>query len=197
MNLVAHQLLSFHQPEIQIGNLYGEIVRGKDYENYPPGIKKGILLHRRIDSFTDQHTAVKNSTQKFHERFGKYAPVIVDVLYDYLLISDWKKYSPQPYEEFVDECYQLFRSHFEEFPPALQLMINHLLQYDWFRNYATIEGIGQTLQGISRRSKFPNNISRATEEIQLYLPDFQKDFNLFFPELTEHCRLFLNDGLRF
>ena len=192
MNYVAHQLLSFHLPEIQIGNLYGEVVRGKDYENFENGMQKGILLHREIDTFTDSHETVKNSTMKFHERFGKYAPVIVDVLYDYLLIQNWEKYSPQPFEEFVDECYELFRKNFEEFPPQLQYIVKHLLKYDWFHNYATIEGIQKTLKGISQRSKFTNHIEEATEEMQLYLTDFEKDFEEFFPKITQHCKSFLN-----
>ena len=32
MNIVAHQLLSYKIPDIQLGNVLGEIVRGKDYQ---------------------------------------------------------------------------------------------------------------------------------------------------------------------
>lgn len=192
MNFVAHQFLSFRNPEIQIGNLLGEIVRGKDFENYHGDLQKGILLHREIDSFTDNHPIVKNSTQKFHERYGKYAPVIVDVLYDYILISHWNQFSKETYDKFVADCYELFRNRFDEFPPNLQFIIKHLLKYDWFNNYKTIEGIGQTLKGISQRSKFKNNIASAVEEIELYKTEFEQDFHQFFPELSLHCKSFIN-----
>lgn len=192
MNFVAHQLLSFKKPEIQIGNLFGEVVRGKDFENFEGERQKGILLHRQIDTFTDDHDVVKRSTQKFHERYGKYAPVIVDVLYDYILISNWNKFSDEPYSKFVSNCYNLFRNHFEEFPSDLQFMVKHLLKNDWFGNYATIEGIQQTLKGISQRSKFKNNISTAVEELQLYKEELEAEFHEFFPEITAHCKTFIN-----
>lgn len=192
MNFVAHQLLSFKNPEIQIGNLFGEVVRGKDFENFEGDRQKGILLHRQIDTFTDEHDTVKKSTQKFHERYGKYAPVIVDVLYDYILISNWKKFSDDPYSVFVSNCYELFRTHFKEFPSDLQFMVKHLLRHDWFGNYATIDGIRQTLKGISQRSKFKNNISTAVEEMVLYKEELEAEFLEFFPEMIAHCKTFIN-----
>lgn len=192
MNYVAHQFLSFRNPEIQIGNLYGEIVRGKNLNDYESGIRRGILLHREIDSFTDSHPLVKNSSQKFHERFGKYAPVIVDVLYDYLLIRNWENYSFVSFDEFVNNCYELFRLNFDLFPAKLQYIVKHLLEHDWFRNYSTIEGVGLTLRGISQRSKFPNEIELATKEIEIYLSEFEADFFQFFPEISSHCKAFLD-----
>lgn len=193
MNFLAHQFLSFHQKDLQIGNLYGEIVRVKDYLDFPPGIQKGILLHRSIDSYTDINEVVKSSTSLFHEKYGKFAPVIVDVLYDYFLIKNWDKYSNQPYEEFVSDCYSLFRSEFDNFSDKLQYIMKHLLDYDWFHNYNNYEGIRQTLNGISHRSKFKNNIDEAVTELKLYENELNEHFNLFFPGLTEHCKSFIEN----
>ncbi|MBA5628371.1 acyl carrier protein phosphodiesterase [Moheibacter lacus] len=194
MNFLAHQYLSFHNSEIQLGNLYGEIVRGKDYLHFEKGLQNGILLHREIDTFTDAHDLVKNSTQKFHEKYGKYAPVIVDVLYDYLLIKNWETYSQVPFDQFVQDCYALFSENFETFPPKLQFIIQHLLEHDWFHNYTSIEGISQTLKGISQRSKFKNNIEESTHEFLLFEQDLQEDFQIFFPELISHCKLFIAEN---
>lgn len=191
MNFLAHQYLSFQLPVIQLGNLYGEIVRGKDYLDFPQELQKGILLHREIDTFTDSHDAVKNSTRRFHEKYGKYAPVIVDVLYDYILIQHWEKYSEVDFEEFVTRCYDLFQLHFDSFPPQLQFIVQHLLKYDWFHNYTSLEGIRQTLKGISQRSKFPNNIAESVIEFELFEEELTNDFHQFFPELVKHCQLFL------
>lgn len=191
MNFLAHQYLSFQNPEIQIGNLYGEIVRGKDFENFPGNIRKGILLHRSIDTFTDAHEIVKKSSQKFHEKYGKYSPIIVDVIYDYFLIKNWKTYNDQDFETFVSDCYALFQSELENFPEQLQFIVNHLIKYDWFHNYQTLEGVESTLKGISQRSKFENNIYKAVREVQLNEEELNEEFNLFFPELIAHCKLFL------
>lgn len=193
MNYVAHQFLSFNIPELQLGNLYGEIVRGKKFENYQGLLRTGILLHREIDTFTDSHPLTKNSAQKFYKRFGKYAPVIVDVLFDYLLIRNWPKFSDQSYADFTANCYQLFRDNFNDFPPKLQYIIHHLLHYDWFHNYKTLEGIQKTLKGISQRSKFENEIYLAIEEINLYYDEFESDFLEFFPEIIVHSQDFIKN----
>lgn len=192
MNFLAHQYLSFQQEHLQIGNLFGEIVRGKDYLDFSEGLQKGILLHRHIDTFTDAHPMVKESSKKFHQHYGKYAPVIVDVVYDYFLIKNWSKYSEQAFEEFVSSCYDLFRKHFDDFPSPLQLIIDHLLKYDWFHNYTHIDGIKKTLDGISQRSKFKNYMGQADREIILYENELNEEFNAFFPDIIQSCSDFLN-----
>lgn len=193
MNFLAHQFLSFHNRELQIGNLYGELVRAKDYIGYKDGIQKGILLHRSIDSFTDSNKTVKNSTALFHKKYGKFAPVIVDVLYDYLLIKNWKKYTDEPFEVFVENCYKLFEQEFNAFSDGLKYIVKHLLEYDWFHKYSNYDGIQETLEGISQRSKFKNNIGEAVKELMLYETQLDTDFNQFFPYLIKHCKDFIKN----
>jgi len=53
MNVLAHIYLSGDSDEIIIGNYIGDYVKGSDYLKYPELIKKGIILHRHIDDFTD------------------------------------------------------------------------------------------------------------------------------------------------
>lgn len=191
MNFLAHQYLSFQNPEIQLGNLYGEIIRGKDYLNFSGDLKKGILLHRQIDSYTDAHPVVKKSSRKFHEKYGKYAPVIVDVVYDYFLILNWKTYTDLNFEQFVSDCYSLFQSQMHIFPEKLQFITTHLIKNDWFHNYQTLDGIKQTLKGISQRSKFRNNMEQSIQEIIENHDELNEEFNTFFPDLEKHCLLFI------
>ncbi|MDD3771207.1 MAG: acyl carrier protein phosphodiesterase [Weeksellaceae bacterium] len=194
MNFLAHQYLSFQNSDIQLGNLYGEIVRAKDYINYPNGIQTGILLHRSIDHFTDEHAAVKNCTKFFHENHGKYAPVIVDVVFDYFLIKNWTLYSSIEFEKFVEDCYRLFQLNLNNFPPSLRYIVKHLLKYDWFHNYQSLKGIQQTLKGISQRSKFENNIEDAIIEIQEFHDPLESNFRQFFPEIIIHSQKFIKDA---
>lgn len=194
MNYLAHQFLSFQNADLQLGNLYGEIVRGKDFENFTGDLRKGILLHRSIDTFTDAHEIVKKSSKKFHDKYGKYAPIIVDVVYDYYLIKNWHRFTDLDFEEFTENAYQLFRTHFEEFPPKLQYIMKHLLDYDWFHNYQSLEGIGKTLNGISQRSKFQNNIGSSVKEIEENYEELNQEFQAFFPELIQHCQNFISNS---
>ena len=191
MNFVAHQYLSFKQQSLQIGNLLGETVKGKQYSDFPDDIQKGILLHRSIDTFTDSHEIVKQSSSYFHETQHKFAPIIVDVIYDYFLIKHWNDFSDTPYQKFKLDCYQLFKNEYDTFPKKLQETIFYLLKYDWFENYSTIEGVQKTLKGIGSRAKFENNLHQFIPEFELYYSMLEKDFLQFFPLLQTHCKNFI------
>lgn len=193
MNFLAHQVLSFNNVDLQIGNLYGESVKAKDYLKFPEGIQKGILLHRHIDSYTDSHPAVKRSTSLFHENYSKYSPVIVDVLYDYFLIQNWDAFNETPLDQFIEDCYALFRDKFDTFNSDLQFIVHHLLEYDWFNNYRSVEGIKETLRGISGRSTFVNNIADATNEMIEFNDELNEDFLVFFPQIIASCKNFIKN----
>ena len=65
MNYLAHIYLSGKNRQIQIGNFVGDAVKGKAYNSYPDFFRKGILLHRLIDSFADTHPAVKEAAVSY------------------------------------------------------------------------------------------------------------------------------------
>ena len=70
MNFLAHIYLSGNNDLIKIGNFMADGIRGKDYLNFPEDIKKGILLHRQIDTFTDSHPIYRMSKHRLHEKYG-------------------------------------------------------------------------------------------------------------------------------
>ena len=54
MNFLAHIYLSGEKQGITIGNFIADGIKGNKYLSYREDLQKGILLHRSIDSFTDQ-----------------------------------------------------------------------------------------------------------------------------------------------
>ena len=82
MNFLAHIYLSGDDKAITIGNFIADGIRGNDYKKFPKNIQTGILLHRRIDTFTDAHKTVRQSTKRLHKNYSHYSGVIVDILYD-------------------------------------------------------------------------------------------------------------------
>ncbi len=191
MNYVAHQVLSFSNENLQIGNLLGEVIKGKDYEIYPKEIQQGVLLHRFIDSFTDSHEIVKECSAIFHETQGKFSPIIIDVIFDYFLIKNWSLYNSVDFLTFKNDCYTTFRNINITIPEKLQNILFYLLKYDWFVNYSTLEGIHQTLSNIGKRTKFDNQLNQSIDIIKENLPFLEKKFLAFFPELEDNCRQFL------
>lgn len=55
MNYFAHLYLADNSPGSQIGSLLGDFVKGTLDNAYDEEITRGILIHRRIDSFSDSH----------------------------------------------------------------------------------------------------------------------------------------------
>lgn len=183
MNFLAHIYLSGNNDLITIGNFIADSIKGKQYKDYPDGIKIGILLHREIDTFTDAHQTVRLSTKRLHKRYSHYSGVIVDILYDHFLAKNWSHYSNTPLELFVNHFYELLETNFDILPRQIQTMMPYMLSENWLLNYAKINGIQNVLNGMNRRTKNRAGMNRATEELQEFYSEFEDEFTSFFEEL--------------
>jgi acyl carrier protein phosphodiesterase len=186
MNFLAHLYLSGTSEELLIGNFIGDSVKGRDYNNYPKKVKEGILLHRKIDSFTDQHPQVAISKDRIRKDYHKYSPVIIDVYYDHFLALHWEKYHAKPLKEYVAEIYKLLDSNQHTFPQRTQYMVGFMITYNWLGNYQTIGGIKQALIGLGRRAKFASNMENAYKNLLHDYDELDHDFEVFFPELVSY-----------
>src|SRR5258708_34084783 len=88
MNYLAHAYLSFEIPDITIGNMISDFVKGKQKDTYPEKIRQGIQLHRAIDSFTDTHSVTRRAKSYFRQDYGGYAGPITDLIYAHFLAKD-------------------------------------------------------------------------------------------------------------
>src|SRR4051812_5785042 len=94
MNYLGHAFLSFGDTDILAGNMIGDHVKGMlALDGYPAGIRKGIMLHRAIDSYTDGHSATQRAKLLFRQEYRLYAGAIMDTLYDHFLANDPKFFS--------------------------------------------------------------------------------------------------------
>lgn len=191
MNHLGHFYLSFEQDHLLVGNYLADFSLGKRYEKYPKSIQKGVLLHRFIDDFTDNHPSVINSKARIANKHGKYTPVVIDVFYDYLLATDWKLYSNEPLASFSEKTYQQLDSFKTLFPEQLLLRFEHMQTHDWLSHYATDLGIERSLLGLSKRAKFTNNFEGAFADLKTHEPDLRADFNQFFPKIMKACKDFV------
>jgi len=183
MNYLAHIYLSRDNNLVTIGNFMADSIRGKKYQTYPLEIQIGILLHREIDTFTDAHPIVRQSTKRLHENYSHYSGVIVDILYDHFLAKNWLDYSSIPLEIYTENFYEIISSNFEILPPRIQEMMPYMMADNWLLNYASIEGIQRVLNGMNRRTKYVSAMDKATFELQKFYSEFENEFTLFFKEL--------------
>ena len=188
MNFLAHIYLSGDDEGVIIGNFIADGIKGKKYNSYPPAIKKGILLHRAIDSYTDKHPMVKQSTSRLHKNYGHYSGVIVDILYDHFLAKNWNKYHPNPLFVFVENFYDILRKNYEILPLGIQRMMPIMMSQNWLLSYASTEGIARILSQMNIRTKGRSKMNLAILELETYYEEFEAEFEAFFAELIAYSK---------
>lgn len=187
MNHLAHFFLSFEQESLLVGNYMADFAKGSSYLSMIPEIQQGVLLHRFIDHYTDKHSLVKKSIARISNIQGRFTPIVMDVFYDYILANQWTKYDEKPLREFAKQCYLILENHKYLFPKALLMRFEHMKSHDWLSNYKTIYGIEQALLGLSKRTKFDNEMGNAIHLLLAHEKELTEDFNSFFPNIIKAC----------
>jgi acyl carrier protein phosphodiesterase len=188
MNHLAHCFLSLGAEDVLIGNFIGDFVKGNDWREYPPGVQKGILLHRRIDSFTDNHDMTNRSVNRIRPYTGRYAPPFVDILYDHFLAKNWSKYSDEKLENYADNFYKLLEGNKNILTDRIISMMPYMIARNWFVSYATISGMKMILFQMDYKTKHRVNMQEAIVELQDFYVEFESEFFLFFEELILSCQ---------
>lgn len=185
MNFLSHLYLSGDSEGLLIGNFIADSVKGSDLMKYPQEVQKGIILHRKIDTYTDAHPIVEESKKRLRERYKKYASVIVDVYYDHYLAANWNNYSTVGLDEYAQQVYKLIHVNKEHLPLKSAMFNQYMIEYNILVAYARLEGIEQVLQGMSRRASFESNMQHAIHDLKEHYELFGKEFEQFFPELQQ------------
>lgn len=183
MNYLAHFFLSNNDENLIIGNYIADDVKGKAYLDYSPEIQQGILLHRKIDDFTDNHSIVNNSKELIRHHQNKYTPVVMDVFYDYFLANNWSIYSEKELLEFTNKIYKTLFKNINVLPSKSKMRLPFMAKSNWLYNYKNISGIEKSLTGLSKRTKYSNNMNNAHHILREKENELNTDFNSFFPEL--------------
>ena len=183
MNFLAHIYLSGDNDLIKIGNFMADGIRGNDYMNFPGDVKKGILLHRQIDTFTDSHLIYRKSKHRLHKKYGHYSGVIMDILYDHFLAKNWTKYSNEKLVDYAANFYQSLFDNEKILTEKTKNMLPYMYDRNWLVCYESIAGIELILFQMDYRTKHRANMQEAIVELQQFYNEFENEFTLFFKEL--------------
>lgn len=191
MNHLLHFLLAQDDDDLRVGSLLGDIVKGRveryDHPGTTPRLRAGIRLHRAVDSFSDQHAAVRRSKQRLASTYGRLSGVIVDVFYDHLLARTWSAHHPQALPDFTQDVYRSLRANLERMPSAAHPLVHAMSRHDWLLAYADIEGIDRALRGMAARTPVARGIANAAAVLARDYTAFVDDFDAFLPELRAHA----------
>jgi acyl carrier protein phosphodiesterase len=165
MNYLGHAFLSFGNGDTLTGNMIADHVKGKiALEQFPPGIRKGIELHRKIDGKTDIHPATMRAKILFREDYGLYSGPIMDTLYDHFLANDPKFFpTSESLKEFTEAAYLQLDANEQYFPPKFAAYFPHMKEHNWLLNYRSVKGMERALGGLKRRALYMPPVDKAYE----------------------------------
>ena len=183
MNFLAHTYLSGCNEEIIVGNFMGDYVKGKNYNRFPDQVRKGILIHRDIDTYTDMHPITRRSKLRISPRYHKYAGIIIDIFYDHFLASMWDDFSSLPLQDFVSRTYDLLKRNYKVLPEAIKRWFPTFLENNWMMAYQSVDGIELVLERMAANTSLPNHAGYAVEVLRDRYDLFRSDFLEFFPAI--------------
>jgi len=186
MNYLAHLYLSGNSDEIKLGNFIGDFVKGNKYLDYPEEVAYGIKLHRRIDSFTDQHPEVKKCINILRPGYGRYAGIVTDIFFDHFLAANWNEYSVSTLRQFTKHAHAVFLSNFALLPFRVKQFLPFLIQHKRLESYAHRENLFTVLEIMSRRTSLPTQSSWAIQVLDREYGQFESLFRSFFAEMIEY-----------
>lgn len=184
MNFLAHAHLSFNEPQILVGNLISDFVKGKKQFHYPPVIQKGIQLHRAIDTFTDTHECTKQIKLFFKPHYRLYSGAFTDVIYDHFLANDTAEFSTEiELKHFAENVYKTLETAYDFLPENFQTILPFMIQHNWLYNYKNRWGIEKSFTGLVKRSLYLNESQVAFELFNSHYTIFHSIYQSFFPDL--------------
>jgi len=188
LNFLAHALLAGDNPALIVGGVIGDWIKGPLPGALPDDLAKGVSLHRAIDSFAESQPAFRRSRARISVDRRRYAGVLVDVIYDHLLASNWADIHHQPLEEFCAGVYGLISDRLNDLPASSRPALTMMEKENWLSSYAQIDGISDVLLRMSRRARQPNPLANGEREFLADVDGFTCDFHDWMADMKAFCR---------
>jgi acyl carrier protein phosphodiesterase len=185
LNYLVHLYLAGADPELRLGGLMGDFVKGPLAARHPPGIIAGLRLHRRIDALAAVSPYCRASRRRLHPRFGHTRAVLVDIFYDHFLAAHWHEFHPQPLAAFAADVYRLLASHSDLLPPGLARIAPRMAEHDWLTSYRERPVVDVALARIANRLSRPTALGEGGMELERCGEELLEDFRGFMTEARE------------
>jgi acyl carrier protein phosphodiesterase len=186
MNFLAHLYLSGPHKAVMLGNFLGDFIRKAEESRYPEPVQRGIRLHRHIDSYTDHHPLVIQGTRRLRKLHGHYAPVIIDVFYDYFLSRNWSTFSDRSLSEFSSWTYAALRKQKPLLPERIATQLDHMIADDWLTGYGDPDRLASVFRRLRRRMSRPALLTGIMQTLDTETPALEAEFLAFFPEVIHY-----------
>src|SRR4029078_1491827 len=188
MNYLGHAYLSFNSPQILVGNMISDFIKGRDKFLFSGNIQKGIALHRYIDAFTDSHPATKKAIEVFRPNYRLYSAPIMDILFDHFLANDRTLFDEVSLKKFSKNIYLHLENNLSHLPNRFLHVFTYMKTEDWLYNYKSPEGMRKSLHGLVRRATFLKESDTAYNLFLEHHSYLNECFKEFFPDVKEFAK---------
>lgn len=187
MNYLAHAYLARHSDEAMLGAMLGDFVGTADVAGYADEVRREIHVHRRIDSYTDQHPAVRAARALFPEGRRRYAGILLDVHFDHLLARDWARWHDGPLDDFTARFYGVLLRHLPVLPERLRRLAPHIAAGDWLGAYRDRAMVDHAVTRIATRlSRNGDKLVDCLPVLRRHEAEVARAFDAFFPALAAY-----------
>jgi acyl carrier protein phosphodiesterase len=184
MNILAHLHLATLANSSLIGNTVADFIKGDPYLVYGCNIADGIMLHRKIDSLTDNLFEVKQAKLLFRKSHQRVAPITLDIVWDHFLSKHWAKYGLlKSVAEFNQTTKALIQPYITVYPVDYQHFMNAMWQEEWLVNYAFIDFVGDVLRGMAKIRPKLSLLKETIVDIKQNYVQLESLFFLLYPKI--------------
>lgn len=177
--------------------MIGDYVKGTQaLEQFPEQVRRGIMLHRRIDAFADSHHATQKAKSLFRPDYRLYAGAFVDSLYDHFLANDPRYFpSEQDLAGFAQEVYGNLETYRAYLPEKFLQLLPYMVSHNWLYNYRTLKGMQRSFEGLVRRARYLESSDRAYEILVSHYYELNQHYFDFIDDISMYVKNELNDIL--
>ena len=198
MNFLAHCALAHDtahawRADASLGNgllagaVIGDFVKGAVDATWPPELRAGVRLHRRVDALSNRNSGLRQSASRFPEELRRFAPILVDMLADHFLTHRWRSYYEAPLGDFTAVCYEAIETYAEFLGPDGQRFFEYMRDVDLLANYDEWPHVRRGYRSVLRRLGRPEWLHDCERASKAILSDAALDFETYYPELRDDC----------
>ncbi|GGA65856.1 ACP phosphodiesterase [Neiella marina] len=192
MNFLAHfHIASATQTSIT-GALLGDFVRGNQYLHFSPDVQLGILLHRKVDAYSDRMPYLASIRPKFKQGQRRYLGIVTDMLLDHKLSQHWSEFCSTPLTTFAHCIYQQL-TPLPHMAPRYEKVRAAMSEGNWLCHYQSEEQVLYALNRISLRLKRQVDLADIGALcLQYCRPELERAITQDYPELMTQLTTWLD-----
>jgi len=193
MNYLAHLLTAGNDSTLRYGVLLGDHVRGRRaLAVWPPAVRRGVRLHRAVDTFTDRHPATANARTLLPPPFRRYANIMLDIYFDHLLSRHWTRFASTELHIFAQQALALMAAHRHVSPASLRRFEDYARSTRILERYRQPHALHQALTGVGTRLRRANPLHQAMPVLQARDGALEAAFLQLFPDVLDYSAAWLD-----